>query len=606
MLILLAPNAFKGSLTALQAARAMRAGVRYILPQARCVLAPISDGGDGLIDALLSARGGKKISVGVLGPLGEKRRAVFGWTKGRGAVVEMARASGLALVPRSQRNPLKTTSYGTGQLIAAALSAGAKTIIIGLGGSATNDGGAGMAQALGCRLLDSTGRQIGLGAEDLLKLKRIEPGELKARLSGVRIIGVCDVDNPLIGPRGSARVYGPQKGATPRMVGILEKALRHYAAVLRRELGKDVARTPGAGAAGGLGAGILAFLDAKFVPGAEYVLLEIGMAAQLSRANAVITGEGKLDRTSFYGKAPVELARLARSLHVPAACVCGELDGAVAPRLRAAGISEVVTLEQAGADPSDSMPKAARWVKQAAAMAARRLLLAGAFMGFLRYSLWAADLAEIDGLYFHRDQSGNLEQSLAKIDEGLRQNPLDGDLLWRQGRGLVRLGERQKKKEKIAAFERAEAALRKAVEINPKNPSAHFFLGIAMGRRGQARGILKSLFLVGPLRREMETVLKLDPKHGGAHHVLGEMYRQLPGFVGGSNKKAVKELEEAVRLTPNHTGHYPALAKAYEAIGEKEKAAAVLRIALTIKESEDPAEYENDMREVREMLKGGP
>ena len=601
--ILIAPNAFKGSLTALQAARALRAGVHSILPKARTKLIPISDGGDGLIDALITARAGTLIPVAVRGPLGERRRSTFGWIKGRTAVVEMARASGLALVPRRRRDPLKATSYGTGQLIDAALKARAKVIIIGLGGSATNDGGAGMAQALGCRLLDASGRPIGLGAAQLLKLKRIEPGALKSRLSGVRVIGVCDVSNPLIGPRGSARVYGPQKGATPKMVAILEKALRRYAQVLKRDCRADVARKPGSGAAGGLGAGLLAFLNAELVAGANYVLKEIGIALSLSRAGAVFTGEGRLDSTSFYGKAPVELARLARLMGVPAACVCGEIDPGVRSRLAGAGIGAAVALAEVGAKPSDSIAKARLWVEKAGALAVRRLLLAGAILGFFGSSVRAADFAEIDRLYFHRHDTGNLERCLSKIEAALAQNPNDAELLWRQGRGLVRLGERQNKKEKIAAFKRAETLLRRAVELNPQNAEAHFFLGIAMGRRGQARGVLKSLFLVGPLRREMETVLKLDPHHGGAHRVLGEMYMQLPGLAGGSKTKAVGELEQAVKLEPNGMAHYAPLAEAYLAVGNKDKAIAVLNRGLTIKEPADPSEYAGNRKKIGEMLK---
>jgi glycerate kinase len=265
--ILVAPNAFKGSLSVNEACRAMSAGVRSVLPGIKTILMPISDGGDGLIDALLAAKGGKLLSVSVLGPLGDRRQAHFAWLPGNTAVVEMARASGLSLVPPNKRDVMRATSYGTGQLIDAALKKGARTIIVGMGGSASNDGGAGMAQALGARLLDRVGRELRPGAQPLLGLQRIEPGDLRKRLRGVRVVAVSDVTNPLLGPRGSARVYGPQKGATRAQVRTLEKALANYARIIKRDLGIDAAGGPGAGAAGGRGAGLLAFLGAKIVPG---------------------------------------------------------------------------------------------------------------------------------------------------------------------------------------------------------------------------------------------------------------------------------------------------------------------------------------------------
>ncbi len=602
--VLIAPNAFKASLTVLEAAAALEEGVRAALPGVQTRLLPLSDGGDGLIEALLSARGGRRIAAWVRGPLGERRRAHFALLRGKTAVVEMARASGLALVPPSRRDPLRATSYGTGQLIKAALKSGARTILVGMGGSATNDGGSGMAQALGWSLLDDKGRELEPGAGALLKLSRIERGSARP-LKGARVIAVSDVTNPLLGPEGSARVYGPQKGATPEMVDLLERALGRYARILARDLHVRVARLPGAGAAGGLGAGLAAFLGARIVRGSEFVLREIGARSLLRGVLAAVTGEGRLDKTSFYGKAPIEFSRLARSLAVPVAAVCGSLEEGLTPRLRAAGILSIATLPEAGA-PADSMARAAAWAAGAAALAVKRLLLACAFLGFWAWAgaVSPAELSEVDRLYFHREQGQNLEESLSLLEGLLSQEPRSAALLWRQGRSLVRLGERLKaRKERLSAFERAEESLRLASALDPREAEARFWLGVAMGRRGQTRGILRSLFLVGPIRREMRAALSLDPGHGGAHHVLGEIYLQLPGFAGGDKKAGARELEEAVRLSPNYTANYPTLAEAYLALGEREKAVAVLRKVSEVREPSDPAEYPDNLREARELLK---
>jgi tetratricopeptide (TPR) repeat protein len=215
-----------------------------------------------------------------------------------------------------------------------------------------------------------------------------------------------------------------------------------------------------------------------------------------------------------------------------------------------------------------------------------------------------ADLAEADRLYFHRDQGSNLDESQARLEALLAKEPREPELLWRQARGLVRLGERQKSKAAmIEKFERAEAISRQAVEKAPGNAPAHYWLGIAMGRRGEARGVLNSLFLIGPIRNEMKTVIKLDPNHAGAHHVLGEMLMQLPGFAGGSKKDAVKEFEQAVALAPRHSLYYVALAKGYAAVGDKARAAETLQKLLAMKDSDDPSEFAGDQQDGRELLK---
>lgn len=589
----------------IEACRALSAGVKSVLPDVQTVLMPISDGGDGLIDALLAAKGGKLVSVSVVGPMGERRKAHFAWLPGRIAVVEMARASGLALVPRGKRDVMRATSYGTGQLIDAALRKGARTIFVGMGGSATNDGGAGMAQALGAQLLDRNGLAIERGAQALLGLERIELGDLKKRLRGVRVIAVSDVSNPLLGPRGSARVFGPQKGATRAQIRALDKALTRYARLIKRDRGIDIAQRPGAGAAGGLGAGLLAFLGAKVVPGAAFVLEQVGAREKLAAAGAALTGEGKLDMTSFFGKAPVEFARLASRANVPTACVCGSLDGRLASQLRAAGIRETATLAEAGARGEDSVKRAAFWARKAAAVAVTRLLLAGTLLGMVSSSRAAVheELGAIDQLYLHRDQGKKLDETVAKLNALLKEDPNNPELLWRLGRSLVRVGENQaKKKDKIDTYQRAEDTIRKSVELAPKVAVSHFWLGVAMGRRGESRGITNSMFIVGPLKQEMRTTIELDPTYGGAHHVLGEMYKQLPFFAGGSKKKALAEFEAALKLSPDYAVNYVSLAQAYIDAGEKEKARAVLDRLFALKNPSDPAEYPDNIKDGKELL----
>lgn len=595
-LVLVAPNAFKGSLSAPAAARAIARGVADALPEARVVELPVADGGDGLIDAVLPAVGGRLVRARIKGPLGEARTAAYALLGDGSALVEMARASGLALVPEGRRDPLGATSYGVGQLIADALGRGARKVVVGLGGSATNDGGAGMAQALGARLLDAEGRTLPFGVEALLRLARIEWKGVKGSF-----FGVSDVTNPLLGPRGSARVFGPQKGAGPREVLILERALRVWARRLKEDLGRDVAALPGAGAAGGLGAGLLAFLLARLMPGAAWVLGEVGAGRQLRGASLLVTGEGRLDRTSLYGKAPIALARLARARGIPAIGVCGLVEAGALPALRRAGLSRVVSFAQLGADRQDSLSRARHWARRAGAAAAGALL--AAVLMISPASAADSSFAEIDRLYLHRHQEGNLEKSLALVDERLAAAPEDAAALWRRGRALVRLGERKKrKKEKLEAFKEAESVIRRSIALEPKVADSHFWLGLALGRQGQVRGVLKALGIVKPLRREMEEVLRLDPKHGGAHHVLGEMLMQLPGFAGGDDERAVVELEKAIELSPGYTAHYAPMSEAYLEVGRKADAAKTLRACLAVTSPDDPAEHAEDQAECRRRL----
>jgi glycerate kinase len=322
--IVIAPDSFKGSLSSTEAAQAMARGVQRALPEAELVLLPLSDGGEGLVESLVTASGGELLEYEVTGPLGTPVTAQMGLMGGgRTAVIEMAQASGLVLVPEAERNPLVTTTFGTGELIAKALDLGCDHLIIGIGGSATNDGGMGMAQALGVRFLDGEGELLGSGGGELARLASIDLSRLDPRLEDVRIEVACDVNNPLTGPQGASHVYGPQKGATPEMVEFLDAALARYDRILQRDAGQDVGRVPGAGAAGGLGAGLMALLGGRLVSGIELVLSALDFETKAAGASLVLTGEGKFDAQSAYGKVPMGVARRSRALGVPVVVIAG-------------------------------------------------------------------------------------------------------------------------------------------------------------------------------------------------------------------------------------------------------------------------------------------
>lgn len=324
--IVIAPDSYKESLSALEVAQAVAAGFREIFPDAEYVLVPVADGGEGTVDAMVAATGGRQERVTVGGPLGEPVEAFYGLTgDGRTAVIEMAAASGLALVPPARRNPLVTSSRGTGELIRAALDAGARRFILGIGGSATNDGGAGMVQALGARLLDAQGRDIGPGGGALAELERIDVSGLDARLAECRIEVACDVDNPLTGARGASAVFGPQKGATPAMVQALDANLARFARIVERDLGVAVEAAPGAGAAGGMGAAMMAFFGATLKPGIEIVTAAVDLGAHVRDADLVITGEGRIDFQTVHGKTPIGVARVARRHGKPVIGIAGSL-----------------------------------------------------------------------------------------------------------------------------------------------------------------------------------------------------------------------------------------------------------------------------------------
>lgn len=326
MKIVIAPDSYKESLSALEVAQAVASGFRQVFPDAEYVLVPVADGGEGTVDAMVAATGGRREAVAVSGPLGARVEAFYGLTgDGETAVIEMAAASGLALVPAAQRNPLRTSSRGTGELIRAALDAGARRFILGIGGSATNDGGAGMVQALGARLLDAEGRELDGSGGDLARLDRIDVSALDARLAECRIEVACDVDNPLTGPRGASAVFGPQKGATPEMVQVLDANLARLARIVERDLGVAVDQVPGAGAAGGMGAAMLAFFGATLKPGIEIVTAAVDLDTHVRDADLVITGEGRIDFQTVHGKTPIGVARVARRHGKPVIGIAGSL-----------------------------------------------------------------------------------------------------------------------------------------------------------------------------------------------------------------------------------------------------------------------------------------
>jgi len=336
MRIVVAPDKFKGSLSAVEAAEAIGRGVTRARPDAEIVLLPVADGGEGTVAAALAAGYTRHVAI-VDGPTGEPVEATFA-LRGDAAVIEMAEASGLRQLPGGRRAARFATTYGTGQLVTAALDAGASTIVLGIGGSASTDGGAGLAQALGVRLLDRGGAELARGGAALAELDRIDASGLDPRVAAAEFTIASDVDNPLVGPQGAAAIYGPQKGASDDDVAVLDAALERYAEILRRDIGIEVADLPGAGAAGGLGAGALAFLGARLTSGIGLLLDVVGFAAAVQGATLVITGEGSLDEQSLSGKAPVGVALAAAEAGVPVMALVGRL--AVSPEeLDKVGIS---------------------------------------------------------------------------------------------------------------------------------------------------------------------------------------------------------------------------------------------------------------------------
>jgi len=378
--IVIAPDSFKESLSAPDAAAAIERGIKQAYPDAHTICVPMADGGEGTVEAVLAATGGQWRTTVVTGALGESLEASWGWLNDATAVIEMAAAAGLEQTPAEQRDPLRASSVGVGQMIAAALDAGAQRIILGLGGSATNDGGAGLLAALGVRFLDKTGQELPPGGAALAHLDRIDTDGLDPRLAGIQLDIASDVDNPLCGPNGASHTFGPQKGATPEQVAQLDDSLGHFADICARDLGHDVRDKAGSGAAGGLGFAAHAFFNARFRPGVE-VVAELGNLAQaMQGATLAFTGEGRMDAQTLRGKTPAGVARIAQQAGVPVIALAGSL-GEGYQALHAGGITAAfslapgpVTLQQACENAAQYLCDRARDVTQLWVAASKRML----------------------------------------------------------------------------------------------------------------------------------------------------------------------------------------------------------------------------------------
>jgi len=326
MKILVAPQEFKGSISALSVAEAAETGVMRVFPEAEVVLCPVADGGDGTLETLVEVSGGEVRTCSVQNPIGETITAQWGaMGDGVTAVIEMARTSGLALLSLDERDPLNSSTFGLGQAILEALNQGFRKFIVGIGGSATNDAGAGMAQALGATLLNAEGKSIPFGGAALADLRSIDISKMDTRIENSQFMVACDVSNPLTGDEGASAVYGPQKGATPEMVAQLDNALLNFAEIVKKDIGKNVSEISGAGAAGGLGAGMLAFMGAELKAGVDIVLETVQLREKLSDVDLVITGEGGMDFQTVYNKAPIGVARIAGEFNIPTIAIAGLL-----------------------------------------------------------------------------------------------------------------------------------------------------------------------------------------------------------------------------------------------------------------------------------------
>ncbi|WP_166169175.1 glycerate kinase [Acinetobacter sp. SA01] len=339
----LAPDSFKESMTAEQACQAMQRGIQNVYPDAVCILVPMADGGEGTVEALVTARHGRKIAIEVSGPfIDQKVQTYFGLIENdQTAVIEMAMANGIHLLEKSKRNPLLTSTFGTGEMIKAALDWGVAKIIIGLGGSVTNDGGSGMAQALGAKFLDATGCDAAVGGGQLDQIKKIDLSGLDARLAQTEIIIASDVNNPLCGANGASYVFGPQKGATPEIVKTLDNNLSHFAKLVEQQLGIDCREIAGAGAAGGLGFGLMAFAHASIQSGVELVIEETRLAEKIAQADYVLTGEGKIDFQTKFGKTPFGVAQVAKRLNKPVIAFAGVVGNGI-DELYDLGFSQII------------------------------------------------------------------------------------------------------------------------------------------------------------------------------------------------------------------------------------------------------------------------
>ncbi|MCY9018628.1 glycerate kinase [Priestia megaterium] len=376
MKIVIAPDSFKESLTALNVCEAVEKGIKTHFPDAEISKVPMADGGEGTVQSLVDATDGEVIQTRVTGPLGEIVEAFYGILGGgKTAVIEMAAASGLHHVPMDKRNPLITTTRGTGELILKALDHKVEHIIIGIGGSATNDGGAGMAKALGAQLLDAKGAEIKEGGGSLNQLASIDLINLDSRLAEVKVEVACDVDNPLTGETGASAVFGPQKGATSDMVKQLDRNLAHYAAVIQKEMGVHIENVPGAGAAGGLGGGLLAFLSAELKPGVDIVIEATQLESYVRDADLVITGEGRIDGQTIYGKTPIGVAKTAKKHSVPVIAIAGSI-GAGSEAVYEHGISALFSVVPGAVALSEALEKADENIERTAKNVASVIRLA--------------------------------------------------------------------------------------------------------------------------------------------------------------------------------------------------------------------------------------
>jgi len=371
MKVLIAPDSFKDSLSATDVARALSRGFLKGIPDADIRILPMADGGEGTVESLMESTGGRKIKVRVSDPLMRKTEAFLGLSgDGTLGVIEMASASGLEKLKDEERNPWITTTYGTGELIKAALGEGCKRLLIGIGGSATNDGGAGMATALGIQFLDGSGKQIGQGGGALGDLEVINLVGLDRRLDDLEIMVACDVSNPLTGPQGASHVYGPQKGADPEMVRKLDSNLAHYARIIYEQMGIEIENIPGSGAAGGLGAGLMAFLGGRLMKGIEIVSEAVNLEDAIIEADIVITGEGKLDEQSLYGKTVYGISNIARKYSRPVIAVAGTI-GKESAELLENGVTAIMPIIERPMDLKNALQDAAELLERCGERIAR-------------------------------------------------------------------------------------------------------------------------------------------------------------------------------------------------------------------------------------------
>ncbi len=379
MRIMIACDSFKGSLSSSEAAAAIARGVLQVFPDAEIICLPVADGGEGTAQALTQALGGKLYQTAVSGPLGKKVEAAYGILPDGSAVIDMASASGLTLLSADQLDIMSASTYGTGELMLAALGQGCRRLYVGIGGSATNDGGLGMAQALGVRFFDEQGRLVepGAGGRDLARISHVDMAALDSRILAAEIIVLCDVTNPLCGETGAAQIYGPQKGGSPEEIRLLDDGLARLADLVNACLGRDLAKAPGAGAAGGLGFGLMAFAKAKLYPGIDFLLTAAGFEGKLSQTDLVITGEGRLDGQSSFGKTPAGIARKAGEFGIPVVALAGslarDLGNVYAAGIAAAeaAICSPMELAQAMAEAEDMVCAAAERLLRAIAVGMR-------------------------------------------------------------------------------------------------------------------------------------------------------------------------------------------------------------------------------------------